>query len=175
MPRRVPGCSGPSTAAMSSDGIRAGIEELVVRVVERGEKRFDLASERGVAAAAFVQDRVAIARVEVGEREKDLFGAVGRVTAVTPPEANQGPERPIQPRARERPLVLDRRRREVERAAVSSTLSPAKYRSDTICALRGSVCSRRVSASSTATRSVSAGSARMIALSSSTRSSARRA
>ena len=38
--------------------------------------------------------------------------------------------------------------------AVSSMLRPAKYRSDTIFALRGSVCSRRVSASSTATRSI---------------------
>ncbi len=151
-------------------GDERGIEEVLVGTVERGNERLDLAAESGIAAAARVEDGRAIVRCDVREGEEDHVHRGQRHGPV--PDESTGPSaRYNHARAKAHSFLIVAGDRS-SAAAVSSTLSPAKYRSETICALRGSVCSRSVKASSTATISVSDGSARMMAESSSTRSAA---
>jgi hypothetical protein len=50
------------------------IEKVVVRGVERGDQVLDVAAQRGVGAAAFVQEGRALVRVDVGHRQEDRLG-----------------------------------------------------------------------------------------------------
>ena len=148
----------------------SGIEEVVVRNVERGDERLDLAAESGIAAAPRVEDGRTIVRSDVREGQEDRLHCGQRHGRL--PDESIGPSaRYSHARANAHSFLTVAGDRS-SAAAVSSMLSPAKYRSETICAFRGSVCSRRVRASSTATMSISDGSARRMALSSSTRSAA---
>ena len=76
---------------MSSVGNSLGIEKIVVGNVERRDQRLDLAPQRGVVSAAGVEERGAIVRVDVGQREKNRLAPAGSVTAPVRRRLASGP------------------------------------------------------------------------------------
>ena len=92
-----------------------GIEEVVVGDVERRDQRFDFAPEGGVVAAARVEKCGAIARDRRPRApERSLRRRAASRTSIGGRLAERA-ERAVQPRPRERPFVLHRRRRQIER------------------------------------------------------------
>src|SRR5204863_8436525 len=105
-----------------------GIEEFVVRDVERRDQGVDFAAQDRIAAAAGREKCVAIGGVYVGERQEDRVGGGQRHDARSGGGATGPSARCSQARANFHSFLTVAGDRSIA-AAVSSTLSPAKDRS----------------------------------------------